>query len=419
LIFIGNLENSEMSELDNGLRLIERSRDEMVRFMVEMLKIKAVNPDGGGKGEYARALFVKNWLEDLGFKVTRHDVPDKRVPEGIRINLTSVMEGQDKSKTLWLAAHLDTVPEGARELWATDPYDPAVKEGKIFARGSEDNGQAVVSTLFTFKALQTLGVSPRINIGLAYVSDEEAGSKFGVIPLLEKGDVFRPADMVIVPDSGSPDGSQIEIAEKSILWLKITTKGRQVHGSTPEKGLNAHRAAMKFALQLDQFLHGKYTAMDPLFDPPGSTFEPTKHESNVDNVNTVPGLDVQYFDCRVLPQYTLTEVMKDAELIKSKLEKETGAQIEINPIHHEQNTAPTPADSEIVQKVKTALKKLRSVDGKPLGIGGGTVGLYFRRKGIKTVVWSTLDDMAHQPNEYCKIDNIVNDAKVFLYVILS
>jgi len=418
LMFDGRKESYDMSKLDDGLNLIDRSRDDIVRFMVEMLKIRAVNPDGGGKGEYARALFVKRWLEDLGFNVVRHDIPDKRVPEGVRVNLTSVIEGQDRSKTLWLAAHLDTVPEGARELWATDPYDAVIKNGKIFARGSEDNGQAVASTLFTFKALKTLGVKPPINVGIACVSDEESGSKYGVIPLLEK-DVFKPTDMAIVPDSGYSDGSQIEVAEKSILWMKITTKGKQVHGSTPEKGLNAHRIAMKLALQVDEFLHNKYTATDSLFDPPSSTFEPTKHELNVDNVNTVPGVDVQYFDCRVLPQYLLAEVLKDVESIKSKLEKETGAQIEITPIQKEQNINPTPVDSEVVQKLKSALKELRGIEAKPLGIGGGTVGLYFRRKGMNTVVWSTVDDMAHQPNEYCKIDNIVNDAKVFMHVILS
>jgi succinyl-diaminopimelate desuccinylase len=407
-----------MSKLDDGLKLIDRSRDDIVRFMVEMLKIKAVNPDGGGKGEYTRALFVNRWLEDLGFKVVRHDIPDKRVPEGVRVSLTSVIEGQDRSRTLWLAAHLDTVPEGARELWATDPYDPVVKDGKIFARGSEDNGQAVASTLFAFKALKTLGVKPPINVGIAFVSDEESGSKYGVIPLLEK-DVFKSTDMAIVPDFGYPDGSQIEVAEKSILWMKITTKGKQVHGSTPEKGLNAHRIGMKLALQVDEFLHNKYASMDSLFDPPSSTFEPTKHELNVDNVNTVPGVDIQYFDCRVLPQYLLAEVLKDVESIKSKLEKETGAQIAITPIQKEQNINPTPVDSEVVQKLKSALKELRGIEAKPLGIGGGTVGLYFRRKGMNTVVWSTVDDMAHQPNEYCKIDNIVNDAKVFMHVILS
>ena len=407
-----------MSSLADGLKSIEDSREDIVQFMVEMLKIKAVNPDGGGKGEYERAMFVQKRLEDLGCKVTRYDIPDSRVPEGVRVNLTSIIEGQDTSRTLWLASHLDTVPEGSRELWTTDPYDPIVKEGKIFARGSEDNGQAIASTLFAFKALKESGAKPHMNIGIVSVSDEESGSKYGVIPLLEKR-VFKAEDMALVPDTGCSDGSEIEIAEKSILWLKITTRGKQVHGSLPHKGLNAHRVGMKLALELDELLHKKYSTTDSLFDPPPSTFEPTKHELNVENINTVPGVDVQYFDCRVLPRYPLTEVMEDIEIAKSRLEKETGAKIELTPVQFEENTAPTPMESEIVQRLKAALKQLRGLDARPVGIGGGTVGLYFRRKGIHTAVWSTLDDMAHQPNEYCKIDNMVNDAKVFLHVALG
>jgi succinyl-diaminopimelate desuccinylase len=220
----------------------------------------------------------------------------------------------------------------------------------------------------------------------------------------------------LVPDAGKQDGSEIEIAEKSVLWLKITTKGKQVHGSTPEKGLNARRVAMMLAIQLDEMLHSKYSAKDSLFDPQPSTFEPTKCDANVDNVNTVPGIDVQYFDCRVLPRYPLADVLKEIDSVRVKLEKETGAAIEVKPVQQEQSTEPTPMDSLIVVRLKAALKQLRGLDAKAIGIGGGTVGLYFRRKGIHTAVWSTLDDMAHQPNEYCKIENMINDAKVFVHV---
>ena len=401
-----------------ALQNIDNSRQEMIQFMVDILKIKAVNPDGGGRGEYDRALFVQKWLETLGAKVSRYDFADSRVPEGIRVNLTTIIDGKDQSKTLWFAAHLDTVPEGARELWSTDPYDPVVKDGKIFGRGSEDNGQAVISTLLAFKALKTLSAKPTINVGFAFVSDEESGSKYGVIPMVEKN-VFKPQDMAIVPDTGCPDGKEIEVAEKHILWLKITTKGKQVHGALPYKGLNANRIGMKFALQIDELLHTKYSGADQLFDPPTSTFEPTKHELNVDNINTVPGLDVQYFDCRILTRYHLKEVMKDIESVKAKMEKDTGAKIELTPVQFEENVAPTPTNCEVVQKLRNALKVLRGIEGKPIGIGGGTVGLYFRRKGINTVVWSTLDDMAHQPNEYCKIENFINDAKVFVHVALN
>jgi len=120
-----------MSTAD-ALRQVERSRDEMVQFMLEMLKIKAVNPEGGGGGEYERALFVQKWVEKLGVKVSRYDYPDDRVPEKTRVNFTTVIEGRDSSRTLWFASHLDTVPEGSRDLWSTDPYEPIVKDGKIF-----------------------------------------------------------------------------------------------------------------------------------------------------------------------------------------------------------------------------------------------------------------------------------------------
>lgn len=111
-------------------------------------------------------------------------------------------------------------------------------------------------------------------------------------------------------------------------------------------------------------------------------------------------------------RYPLVDVLKEVESVRMKLEKETGATIEVNPIQHEQNTNPTPMDSPIVVRLKAALKQLRGLDTKAIGIGGGTVGLYFRRKGIQTAVWSTLDDKAHQPNEYCKIENMVNDESV-------
>jgi succinyl-diaminopimelate desuccinylase len=173
---------------------------------------------------------------------------------------------------------------------------------------------------------------------------------------------------------------------------------------------------MKFAIQVDDILHTKYPAKESLFDPPSSTFEPTKCEANVENVNTVPGLDVQYFDCRILPQYSLDEVMEQIDSIRLRLEKESGAKIEVEPLQREQNANPTPVESPIVQKLRTALKELRGLDAKPIGIGGGTVGAFFRRKGMQTAVWSTIDDMAHQPNEYCNIENMVNDTKVFVHV---
>jgi succinyl-diaminopimelate desuccinylase len=69
--------------------------------------------------------------------------------------------------------------------------------------------------------------------------------------------------------------------------------------------------------------------------------------------------------------------------------------------------------------LKRAVKEVYGVDAEPIGIGGGTVGAYLRNAGFDCVVWSTIDETAHQPNEYAKIANIIGDAKVFASLMLA
>jgi len=82
-------------------------------------------------------------------------------------------------------------------------------------------------------------------------------------------------------------------------------------------------------------------------------------------------------------------------------------------------TDPTPDDAPVVKALQKAIKELRDKEAQPMGIGGGTVASYFRRRGYQAAVWGTMDESAHQPNEYCKISNMVEDAKVFAHVFLQ
>jgi succinyl-diaminopimelate desuccinylase len=68
--------------------------------------------------------------------------------------------------------------------------------------------------------------------------------------------------------------------------------------------------------------------------------------------------------------------------------------------------------------LKDAIVKVRGIQPKIGGIGGGTCAAHFRRVSIPAVVWSTVDETAHQPNEYAKIDNMVNDAKIFAFLAI-
>lgn len=397
--------------------MVDKETEEMMAFFVKMLKIKAVNPRMGGEGEAERARFIHGFLKEKGFEVTRVDVDDDGAPGGVRPNLSVGLEGADARRTLWLISHMDTVPEGSRDLWNSDPYEPKVEDGKIIARGAEDNGQSLVSSLFALLALKRLGAPLPFNVGVWVVADEESGSNFGIKKLLERR-LFKKEDLIVVPDSGSPEGESIEIAEKGLLWMKLTTKGKQVHASLPKKGLNAHRVGMKLALEVDELLNRKYRKRNRLFEYPVSSFEPTKKDANVPNINTIPGMDVVCFDCRVLPEYNLDHVEKDVKARIRRLEKRYGASISFEEVQKEPAGPATAEDSEVAMLLGRAVRSVTGKKPRFVGIGGQTVGNLFRREGIPTAVWSTIDEVAHQSNEYCKIANLVTDTKVFAAIPL-
>lgn len=404
----------------NIFREIERQKNEMIQALMKLIHIPAIAPENGGEGELKKAEKLMQILKPIGFdKIEHHDAEDERVPSKRRPNIIAYCYGENRAERLWIMTHLDVVPPGEKSLWTTTkPFEPTIKNGQIYGRGSEDNGQSMVASIFAVKALKSLGIKPKRTVALAFVADEEQGSNYGIQHLIREG-LFRKSDLIVVPDSGNENGSFVEIAEKSGLWFKIRTIGKQTHASRPSTGLNAHRIGIDYALSLDKMLHNKYPLKDEYFDPPESTFEITKKEKNVDAVNIIPGEDIVHFDCRILPSYNLDGILTDVYGLAEKFEEKTGAKIEIEVLHKNVAPKPTYATSKIVVMLKEAIKKVRGIEPKVGGIGGGTCAAFFRKIEVPAVVWSTIDEMAHQPNEYAKIENLVNDTKVFALLAVS
>jgi len=394
-------------------------RDEMVDLQVKLASIPAIAPSSGGEGEARKAEAVLAFLRASGWtEIEVIKAPDLDAPAGYRPNILALTRGRSSERTIWIMSHLDVVPAGELSLWEGDPFKPWIESGKIYGRGVEDNQQDMVASIFAVKALHDLGFKPKTGVGLALVADEETGSEKGIGYVLEHTNAFRPQDWIIVPDAGNEDGSLIEVAEKSILWLKFKTLGKQTHGSMPEKGINAFKAASFLVAALNG-LHAAFPDKDPLFDPPISTFEPTKKEANVPNINTIPGEDVFYMDSRILPRYPVEEVETKIRELAAGIEKTFGVRISIENMQRAPAAPPTRPDAPVVRALEKAVAEVYGVKGKPMGIGGGTVAALFRRAGFEAACWSKLDETAHQPNEYCIIDNMVNDAKVFAHIMLQ
>ncbi|HKZ49590.1 MAG TPA: M20 family metallo-hydrolase [Candidatus Nanoarchaeia archaeon] len=392
---------------------IEELKGQMLDTLGTLCTFEAIAPESEGQGEMPKAKYLEKLCKKLGFTdITWVNSKDERVPEGERPNLIVKLPGKSK-KRLWFLSHLDVVPPGDIEAWETEPFEPVWKKSRLYGRGAIDNNQSAVATLFALKALKDAGITPEREICLAFVCDEEVGSEYGVKYLIKKK-IFSKDDIFVVPDSGNNEGTQIEVAEKSILWLKIKIKGKQAHGSTPEKGNNAAYAAAKLAVSLRDTLYDKFDHTDMLFEPPNSTFEPTKHEPNVLAVNIIPGSDVFYMDCRVLPNYKLDDVLAEIKLVMGRIEKETKVKVEFDEIQRVDAPKPTDPNHPLVKELKRAIKEVYNVDAYAAGIGGGTFAAYLRMKGIPAVCWEKVnEDVYHMPNEYARQEDLFGDAKVF------
>ena len=409
-----------MDELKTVFQQIEDYRDEIIALQTELTSRVALGPTNGGTGEHEKADYLKQKLEELRPDYMEEiRAPDDKAKDGYRPNLIAQFNGKAQGPTVWILSHMDVVPPGDLSLWKTDPYKVFVEDDKIYGRGVEDNQHGIVSSFLAVKAIRTSSEDFTRSVGLMFVADEETGSLFGLDYLLKnRKDLVMQDDLIIVPDFGNSEGTMIEVAEKSMLWIKFTITGRQCHASTPDKGKNSLYGAARLIVDLAQ-LKGVFHLTDDMFSPPTSTFEPTKIEANVPNVNTIPGKDTFYIDCRILPSYQVDDIIAAAKDIAASIEKELDLSIQVEPVYREDATNPTPEDAPVVKALTRAINEVTGLEAKPMGVGGGTVAVFFRRAGLPAAVWATTQDTAHQPNEYCLISDIITDAKVFARMFMA
>lgn len=398
-----------MKSLEETLKLIDDSYDDIVDTMIGMIRFPALAPVNGGDGEGRKADFLMEKLKGFD-SVERIDVPDDRCPEVMRSNILARKTGK-KDGTVWIVAHIDVVPAGDPELWDSPPFDPVFRDGKVYGRGTEDNGQSVISSMFASRFWLDQELEG-MSIGLAYVADEETSSRMGIQYLLEHG-YFSENDIIMVPDWGSPNGSLVEVSEKHVLWIRVSVEGRTTHGSTPDRGINAYRVSTYMLADLLGRLEQRFDAVDEMYLPPRSTFEPTKRPATVENVNTIPGHDEFCLDIRLLPCYDTDEVLDLVREVASTHASRTGATITVEEIQKDVSGKPSSTDSVAIRALSDAVESVTGSRPIAVGVGGGTCANFFRLRKLDAYVWQCGGGTLHAPNEHVVLDNLLTDAKVF------
>jgi succinyl-diaminopimelate desuccinylase len=183
-------------------------------------------------------------------------------------------------------------------------------------------------------------------------------------------------------------------------------------------GANAHLAGADLTLSLHYRLSEKFAERDNLFDPDYSTFQPTKKEANVPNINTIPGEDIFYMDMRILPRYSNEAVLNEIDRITHEVADRHHVSVTYSLVQSSESPA-TSAQAPLVQSLAAAIGEVYGIPAHPVGIGGGTVAASLRRIGIDCAVWARLCDSAHQANEFALVENILGDAKVMAVLMLN
>ncbi len=370
-------------------------REKIIKIVSDLIKINTVNPPGN---EFKALAVVKPLMEELGFEVKTYE------KEPGRTNVVGVLTKGSGKKSLAFVSHMDTVPPGDMEQWQTDPFEPVLKDGKIYGRGSLDDKGSFAACYSACKAF--LAEHPNFDgtLYLIAAADEELGSKLGVIYLMDEEN-FR-CDACIIPDGGEMDVAVY--GEKGIMWTEIVSYGKQVHGSLPSLGKNAIIPLAQLVCELSQMDLG--SEYDSAFD--GWTMNIGKFIAG-DAANIVPGKATLTIDFR-LPK----GISKDSVLakIQEKIDKvmalDPTAKFEIKPVH---GTEPhlIPKESEIIQCFDRACVRL----GLPMKyetMGGNTVAKNFFEHGMPSVVHYPGDHhMAHVPNENIPIDDLLNSSVLY------
>ncbi|MHC4307002.1 MAG: M20 family metallopeptidase [Planctomycetota bacterium] len=378
---------------------IQDHEEEIIRLSTELIGANTANPPGN---EYLAVNNIKKYFSTHGI---RYDTFEK-FPG--RTNIVGYI-GKG-SPTLLVACHLDVVPPG--DGWDTDPFKSVVKNGRIFGRGANDNKGQMASMLVLAKLLKDN--ESRLNGSLLLIgaADEEKGSRLGLEYLL--GECGISADYAIIPDVAN-NMKIIDVGEKGAMFLNITSYGKQAHGSTPEKGINAIWNMIELLNQLKKLKHKCIT--HELFSPPtlnlGTISGGAAH-------NIVPAKCEAKLDIRYLPGETEKEILNNIyEIIASIKKHNPIAKFDITVEAHLPPTR-VPTDNPLVSLISKHTKAILGVKPIPIGFSGVTVSKQLIEKGIMAVGFGPGDeDQSHIANESIEIQELMDFGKIMGLVIFD
>jgi succinyl-diaminopimelate desuccinylase len=405
---------------------VDRAADEIVDYTAALVRIPTVNPPGA---EYeACAQFIGRDLARRGFSVEY--IAAEGLPEHTarfpRVNVVGSRRG-GPGPVVHLNGHFDVVPPG--DGWTMDPFGGVVRDGRIYGRGVCDMKAGIAAALFAAEAIERAGVDLPGTIEISGTVDEESGGFAGVAYLAEVGRIAEGrTDFVIIPEPLNVD--RICVGHRGVYWFEVTARGRTGHGSMPFLGVSAIDG-MSRLLQLvrDDLLPALAARTTAVPVVPPAARHPTINVNGIDGGQPVDGIQTPcvadlcraVFDRRFLIEEGFDAAKSEIEQLVRRAALASGVRFDLRDLMIVHPTR-TPPDSPVI----TALdRSMRSVLGKSAELVASP-GTYDHKHVARlahvphcVAYGPGILDLAHQPDEWCAIDDLVNATKIIALATLD
>ena len=414
--------------IDRVLAAVDHAAGELVAFTSDLIRIPTVNPPGDAYEACAR--IVGDRLARSGFDVEYHTAEGRpeHTSQHPRVNVVGLRRGRHLRPAVHLNGHLDVVPPG--EGWTVDPFGGVVQDGRVYGRGASDMKAGLAAAIFAAEAIRRAGVDLQGSLEISGTVDEESGGFAGVAWLARERRLSADRqDFVIIPEPLDVD--RICVGHRGVYWFELTTRGRTGHGGMPYLGLNAieHMGLVleRIRRELLPALAARTTAMPVV--PDGSRHA-TLNINGIMGGQPVGGIQTPCVAdrCRaIIDRRFLIEEGFDA----------TKAEIEAL-------LAGAAADTpELTCELRDLMvvHPVRTPDGSPVvGALERGIGRVLGRPAAHVASPGTYDhkhvdriagipncvaygpgrlDLAHQPDEWCAVDDIVSATKVLALAVLE
>ncbi|MFL2981048.1 MAG: succinyl-diaminopimelate desuccinylase [Methylophilaceae bacterium] len=363
----------------------------------ELILKKSITPVDDG----CQDLLISH-LESLGFSINK-------LPSGEVTNFYA--RKGNEAPLLVFAGHTDVVPPGPLKDWASPPFEPTVKNNRLYGRGAADMKTSLAAFIISIEEFLTENKDHKGSIGLLITSDEEGIATDGTVKIVETlKNKKEKIDFCIVgePTCVSKFGDTIKNGRRGSLSAKLKVKGIQGHIAYPELIKNPIHTV---APVIDELVNTIWDEGNEYF--PKTSWQISNINGGTGATNVVPGFVEILFNFRYSSESTSDILMENVEKIlnKHQLDYDIDWQHSGEPYLTETGS--------LVNALSDAVKEITGNDPTISTTGGTSDGRFIAKICDQVVEFGPINESIHKINENVYIDDIETLKNIYKLAILK